>query len=430
MGIQFNPPEWLLQEYMNRKSPVEQAAEGAQKTLGTYMTLQQQQATQDLAQEDRDIKLAGLAGESGTAGMDTLNAIRKSQGRPALTIPGTASASSAPPPTAPAADPEANFSSDSGQATAVAPNGSPVISHWNSTVGQASSGGPTPPPGKPQSPEMGSDPAIQEFLQLGAKDYQAKYGTKGMAKVKQAVDIEKGLQDKTKGPIPWYDTEGNKRFETPANGKIIPGSASADTSHYIGNSEDGDPVNQDRDGTFTVNGKPYRGKIMTKNSETPTSTTRSSSEFAKNVLPHISEMRKQIAEADRLGLIGPGAGRVYGEFLAGKVGSTGNASADKVLGNLRASDSLMKSATLRVHFGARGGSQMYDHFSDILNSGKQSAAVLNGALDGIESYMQSYADAGTPGRNHDKGGGALTHLSTTELQAMRKKMTAHLDNGN
>lgn len=136
--------------------------------------------------------------------------------------------------------------------------------------------------------------------------------------------------------------------------------------------------------------------ILPPSSTMPTSQTRSTSEFAETLLPHLDEMRQLIGQADAKGYIGPLAGRVYGQFLADKVGSTGDEDADKLLGQLRAVDSLVKSGTLKVHFGSRGGQQMYDHFSDMLNSGKQSAAVLNGALDGIEKFMEGYVRGGQP----------------------------------
>ncbi len=117
-------------------------------------------------------------------------------------------------------------------------------------------------------------------------------------------------------------------------------------------------------------------------------------EFAKTMLPHIDEMRDIVHQAAQSGYIGPSAGRVYGQFLAGKVGSTGNDQADNLLGKLRAVDTLIKSGTLKVHFGSRGGQQMYQHFSDVLNSGKQSEAEINGALDGIKSFLTGYATMG------------------------------------
>jgi hypothetical protein len=144
------------------------------------------------------------------------------------------------------------------------------------------------------------------------------------------------------------------------------------------------------------------------NREKPTSSTKASAEFATTIIPHIDTMRNLITEADSLGYIGPASGRVYNEFLAGKVGSTGDPNADQLLGKLRAYDSLLKTGAMRVHFGARGGQQMYEHFSDLLNSGKQSASILNGTLDGIEDFMQGYAEAGKPPGGNNKSSGLKT----------------------
>lgn len=174
---------------------------------------------------------------------------------------------------------------------------------------------------------------------------------------------------------------------------------SGENQNYIGNAENGDPVNQDKKGNFFVNGQPYHGKIMMKNSETPTAVTRSTSEFAKTVIPHIQDMRDLVKQADEKGYIGPVAGRVYGDFMAGKVGTTGNPDADALLGKLRATDSLLKSGAMKVHFGSKGGSNMYDHFSELLNSGKQSAPMLNGSLDALESFMEGYSNAGKASGN-------------------------------
>lgn len=56
MALQFNPPEWLIQEYMKRKQPAEIASEGIGTALNTYAQAKQQQQTQALAQEDRNLK--------------------------------------------------------------------------------------------------------------------------------------------------------------------------------------------------------------------------------------------------------------------------------------------------------------------------------------------------------------------------------------
>ena len=215
MALTFNPPEWLLQEYFNRKSPIQVAAEGAQNVIGTYATLQNQQLTQQLAQEQKDIELAKLSSEGGTNSIDTLNAIRKGRGLPPLTIP-TSQPSSAIPPTQNQGTPyDAQGNPIMGpmqgpplpgvglgmkaqqtpQSGIGAP--SPIIDHWNVTMGQGQAGGmPPTPTGKPTAPDLGSDPAIQEFNQLGSRAYQQKYGSKGLEKLKTALAIRKGLQEK------------------------------------------------------------------------------------------------------------------------------------------------------------------------------------------------------------------------------------------
>lgn len=179
--------------------------------------------------------------------------------------------------------------------------------------------------------------------------------------------------------------------------KLQGSSGKANTKHYIGNSPDGDAIFSDNDGNMiTPDKKVYTGQVLPKSSTMATSSTRGSAEFATTILPHITEMRDLIKQADAAGYIGPASGRIYNQFLAGKVGSTGDENADQLLGKLRAMDSLLKTGAMRVHFGARGGANMYDHFSDMLNSGKQSAANLNGSLDTMEDFMKGYASAGQP----------------------------------
>lgn len=164
MALEFNPPDWLIREYLNQKNPAEQAIEGFQGALGTYATLKEQQRSRELSQEDRDIKIATLRSEGGTNAIDALNEIRQSRGKQPFGPEGGAG----PGPI----------------------SSSPVIDHWNQMNGE-----------KPQAPVLGSDPAIEEFNQIGSQEYSKKYGNKGMGKVKTALDIQKGLQDKTKQKI-------------------------------------------------------------------------------------------------------------------------------------------------------------------------------------------------------------------------------------
>ncbi len=52
MPLEFRPPDWLVKEYLQQKSPIQQASEGAQQTLQTYAQMQNQQQLQARAQQE------------------------------------------------------------------------------------------------------------------------------------------------------------------------------------------------------------------------------------------------------------------------------------------------------------------------------------------------------------------------------------------
>lgn len=134
-----------------------------------------------------------------------------------------------------------------------------------------------------------------------------------------------------------------------------------------------------------------KGSASTNN---PAAATKSSAEFAASLRSHIPEMQALISKADAAGLVGPKNGRLFNDFMAGRIGSTGNADVDQLAGQLREFNSLMNSGTLKAHFGARGGQQMYDKFVQNLDATKMSAAQMNGALDSLDKFMQGYERAG------------------------------------
>src|SRR5262245_5267204 len=111
---------------------------------------------------------------------------------------------------------------------------------------------------------------------------------------------------------------------------------------------------------------------------------------AKGVMTHMGETLDMIDEADRRGLLGPIEGR-WADFLAGKVGSTGNDADDELLGQLRMDLKLMTSGTVAAHFQSRGGQQMMHDFQALLDSGKFSRSQLRGALLGMQSWLGNYA---------------------------------------
>lgn len=113
---------------------------------------------------------------------------------------------------------------------------------------------------------------------------------------------------------------------------------------------------------------------------------------SKQVGNHIDEIRAEIEEADRRGLLGPTLGR-WNEFLAGRAGSTGDEANDVLLGKLRMDVSAIKSGFAMVHGGARGGSSitLAQRWDKVMDSGKMSKGELMGALDGIQGWLNSYA---------------------------------------
>lgn len=138
------------------------------------------------------------------------------------------------------------------------------------------------------------------------------------------------------------------------------------------------------------------GTTQTKTQLTPTSQTRASGEFAASVIPHIQDFKGQITVADQAGYLGPLRGR-YQQFMTGQIGSTGNDADDYMLGKLKSTRDFLASASMKAHVGNRGGGEMLEHFLSDMDTGKQSAAVLQGELDGLLPFMEGYVEAGKGG---------------------------------
>lgn len=111
---------------------------------------------------------------------------------------------------------------------------------------------------------------------------------------------------------------------------------------------------------------------------------------ARQVVSHFDDLKNEIEDLDRKGLLGPLAGR-GNEFLAGKVGTTGDPVNDKALNKLRMGLLLAKSGTTMVHFGARGGQTYIDKMNQVIDSGKMSKDELLGALDEAAGWLNTYA---------------------------------------
>lgn len=423
MVLEFNPPTDLINAYLNRPSPGQIASQGIQQALQSYAAEKDAKQKKALAKQQRDT--ATFAAVAPYAEEAAIPGLAKNYGITIPTagaVPPTPSTGTAPSPTAGMPDAQGNPVTE-----APAPSVSPLIQASAQAHNFNPLGVPIP------TSKVGLAKYIQnQTIQKNQKEIDAppkaedKYYTTAQATslLKSNPEASKVIASFPKDQVP-RDAVHLMMGQSKSD-------ASGDNKSFIGNDAQGNPLFADKRGNISNGTVPSGGGVLPKTSTMPTAATRTSGEFADTIIPHIQQMRDLVQQADAKGYIGPTAGRVYGQFLAGKVGSTGNPEADQLLGRLRATDSLLKTGAMKVHFGARGGSQMYDHFSDLLNSGKQSAAMLNGSLDGIESFMQGYANAGKPGGSFSvpPPNSALVHLSTKDLQAMRKKMTEHLPDGN
>lgn len=133
-------------------------------------------------------------------------------------------------------------------------------------------------------------------------------------------------------------------------------------------------------------------------------------DMATAVGSHFADAESLINEADQKGLLGPLAGRTFTDFLAGKVGSTGNAENDALLGDLRTSLSMVRSGTASLH--GRSGANM-GIAKDIerkMDEGHMSAAELKGSLKALKKWVDTYATK--PGGKAPEGG---TGMSAEDL---------------
>jgi hypothetical protein len=122
----------------------------------------------------------------------------------------------------------------------------------------------------------------------------------------------------------------------------------------------------------------------------PTGQEANRKSMATSVGARFDDLQTQLDEANKRGLLGPGAGRVS-EFLAGKVGSTGNPENDDLLGELRMNLSAVRSGFASLH--GRGGANagIAKELLDKMDSGHMSHAELTGALRGMKKWVDDYA---------------------------------------
>jgi hypothetical protein len=128
-----------------------------------------------------------------------------------------------------------------------------------------------------------------------------------------------------------------------------------------------------------------------------TSQSRAMAETAKEILPHLTTIEQEAAELDKLGLMGPIAGR-WREFAAKKIGAGvlagGNGTNAQKIGKFQTDVGLMMTAVARAHGGARGGGSpaMLEHMKDIMDAHGKDLPTFLGNLQATREWMQGYAD--------------------------------------
>lgn len=112
--------------------------------------------------------------------------------------------------------------------------------------------------------------------------------------------------------------------------------------------------------------------------------------MAGHVSSGIERAQDELDEAERQGLLGPLAGRTYGEFLAQKLGTTGNPESDDLLGRLQLDLKNISTGFAAIHSqrGSMGNALGIEHQ---LNSTKMSHALINGGLESIKQWVNDYA---------------------------------------
>jgi len=139
------------------------------------------------------------------------------------------------------------------------------------------------------------------------------------------------------------------------------------------------------------------GTVLPKGTQTPagygtegrlTNATRTMVEAAPKVKGFIKRIEPLIADLEKSGSLGPGAGR-WNEFWTGRVGAD-----NPQFTRLRTDVGLLTTLLMRMHVGARGGEYIMQHFSDIINSGKQSPNNMRAALEEIGSYADDLEHEG------------------------------------
>lgn len=121
-----------------------------------------------------------------------------------------------------------------------------------------------------------------------------------------------------------------------------------------------------------VGGEPLMPKL--------TSSTRTMIEAAPKVISFVDRINALIDQQEKD--LGPAKSR-WSEFMAGKVGAP-----NPEFTKLRTNVGLLQTLLMRMHVGARGGEYIMKHFTDLMDSSKQSPENMRAAMGELKQYAQ------------------------------------------
>ena len=130
--------------------------------------------------------------------------------------------------------------------------------------------------------------------------------------------------------------------------------------------------------------------------EAPTGATRTAGQFADKALAETPRIRQEIGSMANE--IGPLDGR-KARFLVGYIGSSGDPQFDEKYSKLRTDMTFLTSNAARFHLNSV---KSVDEFLKLADTGKASAASLNGFIDSMEQWAKTASNIG--GGNQPTGG--------------------------
>jgi hypothetical protein len=237
-------------------------------------------------------------------------------------------------------------------------------------------------------PQANYNAALQHALTAGDL---AGVDPSNQAAVYKAIQGSNNLSQEEKNDVatflmPQMMNQGNalQKVDEANKGRVAAANISANkpTVMYVPN-DDGTytsiPV---RPGTTGIPGNAMTASGVNTLS-TPTGPTRSMAEVAPRVIGFVDRISTLLDNNEKQ--LGPLQGR-WNEFKQGKLGLP-----NQGMAQVRTNLSLLETALMRMHVGARGGEQMMEHFHDMIGGLKQNPENIRAALGEIRDYAVQVA---------------------------------------